>query len=92
MTGSSAFQDLQHQVNRTGEGVAMAIALGAGGAILPDCKNHAVSMEYGNFDGFSGIGMSGIQRLGDNLFANGAVGVGCNYGSVGGRVGVTYAW
>ena len=92
VAGTPAFQSLQHQVNRTSEGVAMAMAVGAGGTILPCCMNRAVSMEYGNFEGYSAIGLSGVQRLGNNWFANGGVAVGGNYGSVGGRVGVTYAW
>ncbi len=92
VNSSSTFQDLKHTVNRDTEGVAMAIALGAGGAVLPDCTCRAVTIECGDFDGANAVGISGIQRLGDHLFMNGAVGIGCDYGSVGGRVGVTYAW
>ena len=47
----------------------MAIALGGGGAVLPDCKDHAVTVDWGNFEGYNAIGVSGVQRLGDNLFA-----------------------
>lgn len=89
---SASYQDLQQQVNRNTEGVAMAIALGAGGAILPEDKNHAVLVEWGNFEGSNALGVSGVQRLSDSLFLNGGLGVGCNRGTLGGRAGMTYAW
>ncbi len=88
-----AFQGLQQQVNRNSEGIAMAIALGAGGAILPEGKDHAVAVDWGNFEGGNNaMGISGVERLGENLFLNAALGLGCGQGTVGGRAGLTYAW
>ena len=92
LTQSAPYQGLQQQVDRNGEGVAMAIALGAGGAILPEDKDHAVLVEWGNFEGSNALGVAGVQRLSNSLFLNGGLGVGCNRGTLGGRAGMTYAW
>ena len=70
----------------------MAIALGGSGAILPDDKDFAASLNYGTFDGQNAMSFSGVGRISDNVFLNGGVGTGLNQGTVGGRAGVTFAW
>jgi hypothetical protein len=92
VAGTPAFQGLQTQVNKVSEGVAMAMAMGGGGAVLPDDKNHAVSMNWANFEGSNAIAVSGVQRLGESTFLNAGVGAGTGYGTVGGHAGVMYAW
>jgi trimeric autotransporter adhesin len=92
VAGSSAFQGLQREVGQATEGVAMAMAMSGGPAILPNGKNHAVSMNWGSFQGQNALSAAGVQRLGDHLFGNAGVGVGCNQNTVGGHAGVTYAW
>ena len=85
LTDLPAFQAVQ-------QGVAMAMAMAGGTAILPEDKDHAISVDWGTFDGQNATAISGVQRLGDRLFLNGAVGIGCNQANVGGRAGLTYAW
>ncbi len=92
VTNSSAFQGLQSDVQDATEGVAMAIALGGSGAILPDDKDFAASLNYGTFDGQNAMSFSGVGRLSENIFLNAGVGTGLNQGTVGGRAGVTFAW
>ena len=87
-----AFQQLQSDLRNNTEGVAMAIALGGSGSILPEDKNFAVSTNWGTFQGQNALGFSGVGRLNDNWFLNGGVGAGMNQGTVGGRAGVTFAW
>ena len=91
VANSAAFQQLQTDVQRNTEGIAMAIALG-GGAILPPCKNAAITVNAGVFERETAVGISGAARLDDNISANLGVGVGCNQGTVGGRAGFTVAW
>ncbi len=92
VTGSSAFQGLQGQVNQNTEGVAMALAMAGSAMILPDDKTHAVSVNWGNFEGQNAMAMTGVTRLYENWYLNGGVGVGNNQGTVGGRAGVSFAW
>jgi hypothetical protein len=91
VANSPAFQSLQQDVQQNSEGVAIALALGGTG-ILPDNKDVAATVNWGNFQGQNAMGFSGIGRLSDNWFLNGGVGVGTNQGTVGGRAGVTFAW
>jgi hypothetical protein len=90
--GSSAFQTLQNQVNQNAGGVALAIALGGGPTILPDCKQLAVTANCGTFAGQTAFGASGVWRVSDNVFINGGMGAAILQGTVGGRAGVTVAW
>ena len=92
ISNSSAFQNLQHQVHDNTEGIAMAMALGGGNAILPDDKSTAMTVNWGNFGNTNAMAVSGVQRLTDNIFLNGGVGVGTSTGLVGGRAGVSFAW
>jgi hypothetical protein len=92
VTGTPAFQNLQNQVQQNAGGVALAIALGGGPAILPDCKQLAVTASCGTFAGETAFGASGVWRVSDNVFLNGGVGAAVLQGTVGGRAGVTVAW
>ena len=92
LANTPAFQSLQSDVRQNTEGVAMAIALGGSGSILPDNMNFAVSTNFGTFQGQNAVGFSGVARLTDHTFLNGGVGTGLNQGTYGGRAGVTFAW
>jgi hypothetical protein len=91
VAGSSAFQNLQHDVDKNTEGVAMALAMG-GANILPDCRNYSISSNWGTFGGQNAFAISGVARIKNDAFFNCGVGVGAGQGTVGGRAGVTLAW
>jgi hypothetical protein len=82
--------DLQHGLQRSYEGTAIAIALG--GAALPSDKRYAVSVNWGTFRGQNGAGVSALLRLNSNAVFNAGVGAGFAQGGVGGRAGLTFAW
>ena len=92
VANSAAFQNLRSDIRNNTEGVAMAIALGGSGSILPENKSFAVSTNFGTFQGQNAMGFSGVGRLNDNVFLNGGVGAGLGQGTVGGRAGITFAW
>ena len=92
VANSAAFQNLQSDIRNNTEGVAMAIALGGSGSILPENKSFAVSTNFGTFQGQNAMGFSGVGRLSDNVFLNGGLGAGLSQGTVGGRAGITFAW
>ena len=83
---------LQSQVNRANSGVAMAMAMGGG--FLPDNKKFAVAANYGAFAGESGIALTALARLTDNVVLSGSAGYGegPDADQFGGRVGVQFAW
>jgi len=64
--------------------------LSGGANILPECKNVAVSVNYGNFEGDGAAAVSGVARLQGDLFFNG--GLGFSSSATGGRAGLTFAW
>ena len=84
---------LQADLDRTTEGVAMAMALSGIPSVLPDNTNLAVSANWGGFDHENALAVGGAARLTDNVFVSGggAVGTG-GRGNGGGRAGVTFAW
>jgi hypothetical protein len=86
-------QSLNRDLDRTTEGVAMAMALSGIPNVLPDNASYAVSMNWGGFGTQSGLAFGGAARLTENVFLNGggAVGTG-GRGVGGGRAGVTVAW
>jgi X-X-X-Leu-X-X-Gly heptad repeat protein len=81
---------LQNSVKRAYEGTAIAIA--TGGAYLPEGKTYAITANYGTFRGQNAFAASGMVRVADFAYLNGAIGVGFDHGGVGGRGGVTFAW
>jgi hypothetical protein len=83
---------LQNQTHENTEGVAMAMAMAGGGAILPSDKSYSVSANVGFFENQSAMAFGGVARLVNDVFVNGGVGVGTTEGTVGGRVGAAYAW
>ena len=74
------------------EGIATAIALGAGPAVLPDGKDFAASLGYGNYAGQNAVSISGAARVNENIFVNAGVATSTNSGEVGVRAAATYAW
>jgi hypothetical protein len=87
------FQALRADLDRTTEGVAMAMALSGIPSVLPEYTNYAISTNWGGFGGEGALAIGGAARLSDNLFLNGggAFGTG-GRASGGGRAGVTVAW
>jgi hypothetical protein len=92
-TLQGGIQSLRSDLNRTNEGVAMAMALSGIPNVLPDNSNFAVSMNWGGFGSQGGLAVGGAARLAENIFLNGggAFGTG-GRGTGGGRAGVTVAW
>ena len=86
----SSVAALQGDIKRAYEGSAVAIAMG--GAVLPDNKKFAISMNYGTYSGQNGAAFSALLRVSNNVVLNAGVGAGFAQGGVGGRAGVTVAW
>ena len=82
---------IAQQTNINRDGVAIAIALGAGVTLLPGQRG-TVGLNYGNFAGASAVGLNGGFRLNDLFVLNGALGYGFGTSSLGGRVGLQVAW
>ena len=51
-----------------------------------------VGVNWGSFEGQNAIGIAGVARLYDNVYANGGIGIGLNQNTVGGRAGLHYCW
>ncbi|TIX51148.1 hypothetical protein E5222_01315 [Alteraurantiacibacter aquimixticola] len=85
----SGVAELRDDIRRGYEGSALAMAMG--GAILPQGASFAVSGGWGTYRGEHAFSLSGVGRLGNNVYAQGGLGVG-ERGGVGGRAGVTLAW
>ena len=81
-------------LNRTNEGVAMAMAMSGTPSILPVDKVFAVSANWGSFGNQNAIAVGGAMALTQNLFLSGggAFGTSGQSNSAGGRAGLTYAW
>ena len=78
-------------VNRIVPGVAMALAM-AGGLVLPQGKDFAISGNLGTFGGRNALAFGAIGRVSNNVYLTGGVGAGLNSGTVGGQGGVIFAW
>jgi hypothetical protein len=78
------------EIDKTTEGVAVAIALG--GLVLPQGKDFAVGANFGYFDSKQAFAAQTALRLNDVLLVNGGVGLGMNTSQMGGRVGLMAAW
>ena len=87
---NNEFSNLGRAVNRGFEGSAIAMAMT--GAWLPGNKKFALSVNYGNFSGESGLAGAAMMRVSESAFVHAGIGVGVRYGSIGGTVGVTWAW
>jgi hypothetical protein len=83
-------ENLQHGLNQAYEGTAVAIAMG--GSWLPDNKRFAITTNWGNFRGTNAMSFIAQARLSDNIVANAAIAGGFQYGGVGTRAGLTFAW
>jgi trimeric autotransporter adhesin len=83
-------ENLQHGLNQAYEGTAVAIALS--GSALPDTKRFAVTTNWGNFRGTNAMSFIAQARISDNIVANAAIASGFQYGGVGTRAGMTFAW
>jgi autotransporter adhesin len=89
---SSQISGLQSQINRANSGVAMAMAMGGG--FLPDNKKFAVAVNYGGFAGESGMAVTALARVTNNIVVSGSLGygIGPDANQFGGRGGLQYAW
>jgi hypothetical protein len=83
-------ENLQHGLNQAYEGTAIAIAMG--GAALPDNKRFAVTTNWGNFRGTNAMSLVAQMRISPNVVANAGFAGGFQYGGVGSRAGLTFAW
>jgi YadA-like membrane anchor domain len=83
-------ENLQHGLNQAYEGTAVAIAMS--GAALPDSKRFAITTNWGNFRGTNAMSFIAQARISDNIVANAAFAGGFQYGGVGTRAGLTFAW
>jgi hypothetical protein len=83
-------EGLQHGLNQAYEGTAVAIALS--GSALPDNKRFAITTNWGNFRGTNAMSFIAQARVSDNIVANAAFAGGFQYGGIGTRGGLTFAW
>jgi hypothetical protein len=83
-------ENLQHGLNQAYEGTAAAIAMS--GAALPDSKRFAITTNWGNFRGTNAMSFIAQARISDHVVANAAFAGGFQYGGVGTRAGLTFAW
>lgn len=81
---------LLEQVRDANEGVALSLALPT--ATVDAGKTFGAAVNFGTFNGESAIGVGGAIEALDGLTFTGAVGVGLNRGTAGGRAGVNYSW
>jgi YadA-like membrane anchor domain len=78
------------RIDKTNEGVAVAIALG--GIALPQGKSFAIAANMGFWDNKQAFAAQTAIRLNETWTFNGGIGVSTNGGNVGGRVGIMAAW
>ena len=69
----------------------MAIAMASTPAI-PEGKRFAVSPSLGVFEGEQAASFTGQARLSDNIYLRAGVGYGFSESTLGGGVGLTFAW
>jgi hypothetical protein len=82
--------DLQQGLNQAYEGTAVAIAMS--GSALPDNKRFAITTNWGNFRGTNAMSLIAQARVSDNIVANAGFAGGFQYGGIGTRAGLTFAW
>jgi hypothetical protein len=83
-------ENLQHGLNQAYEGTAVAIAMS--GSALPDNKRFAITSNWGNFRSTNAMSLIAQARVSDNIVASAAFAGGFQYGGVGTRAGLTFAW
>jgi trimeric autotransporter adhesin len=83
-------ENLQHGLNQAYEGTAVAIAMS--GSALPDNKRFAITTNWGNFRGTNAMSFIAQARISDNIVANAGFAGGFQYGEIGSRAGLTFAW
>jgi hypothetical protein len=83
-------ENLQHGLNQAYEGTAVAIAMS--GSALPDNKRFAITTNWGNFRGTNAMSLIAQARISNNVVANAGFAGGFQYGGVGSRAGLTFAW
>jgi autotransporter adhesin len=83
--------DLAMRSERAYNGIAMAFAMAAVPTVMPGEKL-AMTMNYGTFEGSSGVALNAAYRLTDRLQVNAGIGYGVNESIAGGRVGLRIAW
>jgi autotransporter adhesin len=88
---NSRLDDLTTRSNRAYNGIAMAMAMAGVPTLLPGEKL-AMTMNYGTFEGTSGVALNAAFRLSDALQITGGIGYGVNEQIAGGRVGLRMAW
>jgi trimeric autotransporter adhesin len=69
-----------------------AVAMAMGGAGLPGDKRFAISGNFATYQGHQAVAFTAQARVNDAAVLNASIGTGLKTGSVGGRVGVTFAW
>lgn len=83
--------DLAARSNRASNGIAMAFAMAGVPTLLPG-ETLAMTMNYGTFEGASGLALNAALRLNDTLQVTGGIGYGVDEQIAGGRVGLRMAW
>lgn len=78
------------QVRDANEGVALSLALPT--ATVDEGKTFGAAVNFGTFNGESAVGIGGAIEALDGLTFTGAVGVGLNRGTAGGRAGLNFSW
>ena len=85
-----AVADVDRRVDKTQEGVAVALALKS--PYVPENKTFALSGGWGNFEGSNAFGVSGGLRANDMVQVDAGIAFGVEDQAVGGRAGATVSW
>jgi trimeric autotransporter adhesin len=88
---NARIDDLAARSDKAFSGVAMAFAMAGVPTLMPNEK-FAATMNYGTFEGASGLAINAAYRLGGNVQINGGVGYGPDQHIAGGRVGLRLGW
>lgn len=83
-------QDATYQgIGKANEGVAISFAMPM--PFVPDGKTFAITGNWGYFENTNALALSGALKVNDNLYLNGGLGFGVDYGTVGSRAGFMLA-
>jgi hypothetical protein len=88
---NARLDDLTTRSNKAFTGVAMAFAMAGVPTLLPGEKV-AMTINYGTFEGASGLALNAAFRLTSNMQLTGGIGYGPDENIAGGRVGLRVAW
>jgi len=83
--------DLYNRSNKAYSGIAMAFAMAGVPTLLPHEKL-AATLNYGTFQGQSGLAINAAFRLNQDMQLTAGIGYGMNENIAGGRVGLRVAW